>query len=332
LSCRGRLARWTLRGVLLVGGVFGFWGLREAVVDDPAQAVEPARSCIVGDLLNADGAASGGSLLCAPHPPSRSADEDKRARIDLVVVRVDQRRASVELSVRVPTGEWASSRRVPARHAVGASRAPGVDAVVETAASVARPVVSVPSPVVEEIPETGLLEPVGTVVRPVVEPIVEVLPSTLAPVLGLVQPIIGPPAAPSTPPADAVDVAPAPADGTAGVGTSAAIARPVPPSLGVSPQDPSPARASDTAGQQKRSAKAVERTHVPWPGDPVRSPRSAPGAPASTAGSGSAAVVAGIPADGSLPSWAPDLERVGCYVSGCDKLAGRSPQPDTRPA
>ncbi|WP_205801868.1 hypothetical protein [Micromonospora thermarum] len=304
-------------------------------MDQPAHAAEPTRLCVRGDLLDAEVTALGGSLACTPAPPPRSPVEATRVRVDLVLPGADQPLARVKLSARVPTGGQSSNRRIPARQPVDAPRPRGgVDAIVEVAGSVVRRVVGIASPAVAEVSRTGLPEPVAAVVRPVADPIVDVLPPVLtpvlAPVLDVAQPILGPPAAPSTPPADPVEIAPTPVGGASAVGTPGALTRSAAPLFAVAPGDPSPAPASTTAPHRKPWADAG-RALVP-PGDPRNPPGSAPGAPASTAGSGSAAVGTGDPADATVRSWAPDLKRSGHHVRGCDTLAGRSPQPDTRPA
>ncbi|MFG2058483.1 hypothetical protein ACGFI9_31105 [Micromonospora sp. NPDC048930] len=201
------------------------------------------------------------------------------------------------------------------------------ETAVEAVVTAMRPVVSLASPVVEEVAGTGLLEPVGTVVRPVTEPIVDVLPPALTPVLDLVQPIIGSPAAPSTPPA-----APPAADEAPPAATPTTIVPPRPPMAAVQPSVPRAARASVTANLDPRSLKAVGTSQVPWADDLAHALGLTMNAPASAAGQGCAAGGTGIAADASPRSWAPDLQPAGGYVTGGEKLAGRSGQPDTRPA
>ncbi|NYF59982.1 hypothetical protein [Micromonospora purpureochromogenes] len=214
---------------------------------------------------------------------------------------------------------------------VDPTAAADAETVVEKATSATRPVGRA-SPAVEKPAGTGLLEPVGTVVRGVTEPIVDVLPPALAPVLGLIQPIIGSPAEPSTPPAGpAVDTPPS-ADEAPPVATPTTIVRPVPPMVAVQQPAPGAARTSVTASLDPRSPKAVGTSHVQWAGDLVRTLGLTQGAPANAAGHGSAAGGTGIPADASPRYWAPALQPAGGYVTGCEKLASRSGQPDTRPA
>jgi len=331
--CRGRLARWTLRGALLVGGVFGVWGAHEAVADDVAHAVE-APSCALGHLLNAGGAILDGSVITTPcFSPAGSARHGPPARATgaLTVGKLGQPLAAVETSAGTLTGKPLSKAKV--HRAKDAAAMPGEERGAEAIGSATRLVVDLASPVVEELSEARLLERVGDVVRPAAVPIVGVLPPALAPVLGLTQPIIGGPAAPAARTGARVDGAPAPARADAPTaGAPAAIARPTLPAVVSYPRAPSPLGPSRPASRDEEPAGAGEMVQVPWPGGPGGTAGGTPAAPASTAGAGSAAAGTGIPADASTRSWSPNLRFVGCRLGQCDTLAQRSSQPDARPA
>lgn len=265
--CSGRLARWTLRGALLVGGVVGLWGFHEAGAGAPAQAAEPAASCALGNLLSAGGVLFDGSLECQPISLAGPAAEGASARVgsEVTVARRGQV-AGLDVAVRMPTGE--------------------------------RP--------------AGVQVAVG-----------EVVDST---VVG----IIGSSAAPSMPPADAA-VNPAPYTNEApAAATPTVIVRPLPPMAALHPV--AAARTSLTASLDPRSAKADGTSGVQGVGDLLHALGPTRGAPGSAAGHGCAADGTGIPADASEGSWAPAVRLVGAYVSGCEKLAGCSGQPDTGPA
>ncbi|MEU4712368.1 hypothetical protein AB0F73_01665 [Micromonospora purpureochromogenes] len=311
----------------------GLWGFHEAVADDAAGAAGPAASCTLGNLLSAGGTLLGGSLKCEPFSPTGAAMESPSGRVggEITVASSDQL-AGLDVPVRMPTDERPVGVQIAVGQVVDPTAAADAEAVVEKASSATRPVVGLASPVMEEIAGTGLPEPVGVAVRPVTQPIVDVLPPALAPVLGLIQPIIGSPAGPSTPPAGpAVDTPPS-TDEAPPVATPTTIVRPVPPMAAVQPAAPGAARTSVTASLDPRSPKAVGTSHVQWAGDLVHTLGSTQGAPANAAGHGSAAGGTGIPADASPRSWAPALQPAGGYVTGCEKLASRSGQPDTRPA
>ncbi|MBQ0904986.1 hypothetical protein [Micromonospora sp. U21] len=338
LRCPGRLARWTLRGALLIGGVVGLWGFHEAVADDAARAAEPAASCTLGGLLSGGGTHIDSSLGCTPFSLNGPGMESVSGRVGgEKTVPSRGHLAGLDVPVRMPAGQ----RSAVVQSAVGQVGDPTVaadaEAAVEAVASATRPVVGLASPVVEKIAETGLLEPVGTVVGPVTQPIVDVLPPALAPVLDLTQPIIGLPAAPSMPPAGPAVDAPPSTDEAPTVATPIAIVRPLPPMAAVHPVAPQAARTSVSAGVDPRSPNAagtgqVQTSQVQWAGDMVQALGLTRGAPASAGGQGSGAGGTGIPADASLRVWAPALQLVDGYVTGCEKLAGRSGQPGTRPA
>ncbi|MDH6463626.1 hypothetical protein M2302_003821 [Micromonospora sp. A200] len=331
--CRGRLARWTLRGALLIGGVVGLWGFHEAVADDAARAAERAVSCTLGDLLSSSGALAESSLRCEPFSLTGPGMERASGRVGGAEAVPDWGQlAGLDVPARMPTGQRSAGVQIAVGQVVDPTTAADAESVVEAVASATRPVVGLTSPVVEEIAGTGLLEPVGTAVQPVTQPIVDVLPPALAPVLGLTQPIIGSPAAPSMPPAGPAVDAPPSTDAAPRVATPSAIMRPLPPMAAVHLVAPQKARTSVTASPDPRSPKAAGTSQVPWAGDLVHTPGLTPGAPTSAGGHGSATGGTGIPADASLRAWAPALQRVGGYVTGCEKLAGRCGQPGTRPA
>ncbi|MFG2053130.1 hypothetical protein ACGFI9_03780 [Micromonospora sp. NPDC048930] len=176
-----------------------------------------------------------------------------------------------------------------------------------------------------------LVKPVGSALQPVTEPIVEVLPPLLAPVLDLTQPIIGGPTAPPAAPDDPV-VTPAPAADPSTTGMAGAIARPVPPTGSLHPKTASPTARVRTAHGDVASAGTGERIRVPRQQEPGQFPSVTPAASTSTAGSGSASGSAGIAAGASSASWSPDLRLVGHRARECGTLVGVSRQPDTRPA
>ncbi|MEW2382702.1 hypothetical protein AB0873_11540 [Micromonospora sp. NPDC047707] len=311
--------------MLLVGGVFGVWGLREAVVDQQAHAAEPTRLCVLGDLLDAEVTVLGGTLTCVTPQPSRAPVEDGPTRVEDEPARAADTPARAD--VVLPDADQPLLNDARTRD--------GVDAVVAAAASVVRPVVGLASPAVEEVAGTGVVEPVGTVVRPVAEPIVDVLPPVLtpvlAPVLDLAQPILGPPATPASPPTDPVEIAPAPAGDAPAAGAPGTGSHPAAPHLTVSPAGPAPASAA--AAHQGATAEAGRTAQVPpRQHDASHPPGPASDAPASTAASSSAAVGTGEPADATARSWTPDLTRAGHHIRCCATLASRSPQPDTGPA
>lgn len=333
MRCPGRLARWTLRGALLIGGVVGLWGFHEAVADDAALAAGPAASCTLGDRLSAGGTLLGSSLGCEPFSLTGPAMESAAGRVGgEVTVASRGQLAGLDLPVRMPAGQRSAGVQLAVGQVVDPTAAADAETVVEAVASATRPIVGLASPVVEKIAGTGLLEPVGTVVRPVTEPIVDVLPPALAPVLGLAQPIIGSPAAPAMPPTGPAVDAPPSTDEAPPAATPTTIARPVPPMAAVQPAAPARARTSVTANLDPRSLKAIGTSQAPRAGDLTHALGLTGGVPASGAGHGSAAGGTGIPADASPPSSSPDLQTVGGYVTGCEKLASRSGQPDTRPA
>lgn len=328
---RGRLARWTLRGALLFGGIAGAWCLSGAVADDPAQAAAPARPCLLGDLLDGAEGILGGSVLCPPSSPGaqratagvgsggRAASETAGAG-----------RSTSGLDVALPTTGGRSARaRAPMGGTVDAAAASGVRAAVDAATPVTRPVVGLTSPVVEEIAETGLLESVGVVVRPVAEPIVNVLPSALAPVLGLTQPVLGPIVSPCNHSGPPADVTPVPTDSAPAVASLATITGPAPPTVTVYRAGLSLAEPESRGGG---SGEATVLRAVGWPNEPGGSPGAAPGGPGSTCGSGSAAAGAGIPADVSPRCWTPDLQPLSGVRHDRDNPRDRSCEPDTTPA
>ncbi|NES15208.1 MULTISPECIES: hypothetical protein [Micromonospora] len=304
--------------MLLIGGAFGVWGLHEAVTDDAAQAVEPARACLLGDLLSARTPVLDISLTCTRHASDGSATVGAQARVGLGGTVTSPGLAA---PAQVPAGE---------RSAVPAPVAAAIDVarpatVVEAIRPVTRPVVDLASPVVAEIGGTGLLKPVGDVVRPVVEPIVEALP----PVLDLAQPIIGAPATPATPPAGPVVGGP-PAVGAPG---AAPVTNPrsTPSPVAVHPPASSWAPLARPAGAQQPAPTVADETPRRWPAEPSPAPGVTPAAPGSAAGSGSGGGTA-VPADAVLGSWVPSLRPLGCPGSRCDTLAGRSRRPDPTPA
>ncbi|MGN9807064.1 hypothetical protein [Micromonospora sp. L32] len=269
-------------------------------------------------MLSAGGTLLGGSLECERFSPTGAAMESPSDRVGGEITLASWV-AGLDVPVRMPTDERSASVQIAVGQVVDRTATADAETVVEKATSATRPV-GLASPVVEEFGGTGLLEPVGTAVRAVTEPVVDVLPPALAPVLGLIQPIIGLPAAPPS-----TDEAPP-------VATPTTIVRPVPPMVAVQPAAPGAARTSVTACLDPRSPKAVGTSHVQWAGDLVHTPGLTQGAPANAAGHGSASGGTGIPADASPRSWAPALQPVGGYVTGCEKLASRSGQPATRPA
>ncbi|MFU8852289.1 hypothetical protein ACNAW0_15075 [Micromonospora sp. SL1-18] len=312
--------------MLLVGGAFGVWGLHEAAADDSAQAVAPARACVLGDLLEAGETALGSSLADATHAPDGSAKVNVSGCA--VTAASSGKLTGAEVPAQVPTGERSAVRALTGG-AVDAAASRGTATAVEAITPVMRPVAGLASPVVKRIAGTGLLEPVGDVVRPVAEPVVDVLPPVLAPVLDLVQPVIGPPAMPVTPRGHSAVVAPQPADGSL---MPAAAPHPVPSMVAIQPQASSWAPTSGPASNNKPS-KAAETTQPRWPGKPGGDTSGVtPAAPAGADGSGSAAGGTGIPADAALRAWAPSLQFLGCRGNRCGELVNRSRQPDTRPA
>ncbi|WP_346533247.1 hypothetical protein [Micromonospora sp. DPT] len=310
----------------------GLWGFHEAVADDAARAAGPGASCTLGNLLSAGGALLGGSLGCEASSPSDAGMERPSDRVggEMTLASWGQL-AGLDVPVRMPTDERPVGVEIAVGQVVDPTAAAEADTVVEKATSATRPV-GLASPVVEEFAGAGLLGPVGTGVRAVTQPIFDVLPPALAPVLGLIQPIIGSPAAPSTPPTGpAVDTLPS-TDEAPPVATPTTIVRPAPPMAAVQPAAPAAARTSVTASLDPRVPKAVGTSHLHWAGDLVHTLGLNHGAPANAAGHGSAAGGTGIPADASPRSWAPALQPAGGYVTGCEKLASRSGQPDPRPA
>ncbi|MBM0255656.1 hypothetical protein [Micromonospora sp. 4G55] len=307
----------------------GLWGFHEAVADGAARAAGPTASCTVGNLLSADGTFLADSLGCEPFSLT-PAMEGASGRVGgSATVAPRGQLGGPDVPVRMPRGERSAGAQTAVGQVVDPTAAADSETVVEKVTSATRPVVGLASPVVEEVAGSGLLEPVSAVVRPVTEPIVDVLPPALAPVLGLTQAIIGSPAAPSTPPA--VDAPPS-TDEAPAVAPPTAIVRPLPPIAAVYPVAPPAARTSVTASLDPRSPKAAGTSQVQSADNPVHALGLTRGAPASAAGQGSAAGGTGIPADASLPSWAPAVQLVGGYVAASEKLAGRSGQPDTRPA
>ncbi|MER7334071.1 MULTISPECIES: hypothetical protein [unclassified Micromonospora] len=356
MRVRGRFARTMLRGTLMIGGVLAAWGVAEATAEEAAFAAGPPRLCTLGDLL--DSAVVGGSLSCAASSP---ADRGPAAIVGGGVGTATPgttggiappARTSVGISVRVPTGSRLAQVRAPVRRAVDATPSAGVDPVAEAVEPVTRRVVGDAPPVVRETAEAGLLErvgtvvrpvvePVGTVVRPVVEPVVEALAPTLAPVLELTEPVIGPPAAPSPPAGDPVDDVPAPAEDVPAVTAPATDGGPVPgppTRRGVMPRLPSSAATTSpaTTGEPRSAgapgAGATEASHPLRQSSPAHTPGVTPAASGSSASNGSAGGWAGTAADTAPGSWTPDLRSQGWCATRCEELADRPRQPDTRPA
>jgi hypothetical protein len=335
---RGRLARTTLRGMLMIAGVLGAWSAYDAIADEAAYAAEAPCPRILGELLDAAATSLGSSLSCTPASPAGSTVDGVPVRVDGVGSpaagrsKADRIRPPAgrqpPVSSRAPTGERSATERAPVRQVVDATAAAGMK-VVEAAEPVTRRVVGVESPVLQAPAGAGLLAPVGAVVRPVVQPIV----AALVPVLDLTHPVIGGPTAPQVPAGDPVDVPPAPAEAPPGVTTPAAIpatARPT-PWAPIHPERPPSAPTGKLAAGGGPASDAAVVSHLLWPAQPAHPPGLTPTTPASTAGNGSAGGWTGNAADTSLRSWTPGPPPQGCCAAQSDELADEPRQPDTRP-
>ncbi|WNM41375.1 hypothetical protein RMN56_08545 [Micromonospora halotolerans] len=319
-----------LRGALLCGGFVGAWGLHDAVAPDAAQAAEPARPCVLADLLDDTRALVGQSVVAPLRLPAPSSTGS--GGVDTGSGGVDTGGGPAAADPGRPT---ADGRRVrPATVAPSPVERAGVAEVI---APVTRSVVDLASPVVEAVAPARLLEPVTDVVRPVTEPIADLLPPVLAPVLDLTEPILGPPGAPPTPPEDPIAPTPAPAGQTPAAGTPAVSTRPATPAVVRPAKAASPRPASRSAGRHEVSPGPAE-VRMPPPGKSAPAPGetpltpTAPTPPATTAGSGAGTGGPGIPAEGSARAWDPELRLLGYDRGRGDALVNRANPPDPRPA
>lgn len=347
-----RLAQATLRGMLLLGGVIAAWGAHDAILDDPAYALDEPRPGIVGNLLGGAGAVVDGVLPGTPASPGRSATVDPSpAGTD--AVRAPAPRTEGTAGTRAPAraepdpaGRVAPVDLSPAvasvRRAVDRTAGPRVARTVEAVAPVTRPVVGAAVPVVEEIAGTGLLEPVDAVVRPVAEPIVETLAPVLAPVFEVTRPILGQPAdpaVPAVPPGDPVEPQPGPA--------GAAPVPPIPGATGRSVRVPAvtaphPPAAEHTpyrnvtmerrGGGEAAEGAAADVSRGPGRGGGNGPDDLTPVSSGSAMSSASSSAGTATAADISPHPWLPELVSQRCVSSRCDTFAQRSPRPGTRPA
>ncbi|MEH0985548.1 hypothetical protein [Micromonospora sp. CPCC 205556] len=365
MRCRGpRLARATVRGLLLLGGAIATWGAYDTFADDAAQAAAEPQPSIVGDLLGGTGAVVD-SLLAPPSaPPAPAATVAPRpARPEPVrqpaaksTKPADARppaRVKPHPVVRVPRVDL-SPATAPAGRTVDAAAGPGLTKVVDAVARVPRPVVDAATPVLREVTRNELLAPVDAVVRPVAEPILQTLDPVLAPVLEVTRPILGPPADPVDPldPVDPVDPVIPPGDPVVPPGDPV-VPPPGPPAAVPTTTVPGatanpvraavldPTRAVSSPATPHRTAAerqfGGDRADVDAAADVDTGPVHVAGVGVLAAGSAgsatsSAAAGHGAAADISPRPWMPELTSGRCVPSRCDAYAQRSPQPGTRPA
>jgi hypothetical protein len=344
-----RLTQVTLRGMLLLGGVIAAWCACDAVMDDPAYALDEPRPGIVGNLIDGAGTLVDGVISGPPIPNS------KPRTADLGQAGVDAVRAPVTVTpgtvgTRTPArGEPHSAVRVPPvdlppavtpeRRTTDWVAGPRVASTVQAVAPVTRPVVDAVTPVEKEIRRAGLLEPVDAVVRPVAEPILATLAPVLAPVFEVTRPILGQPADPAVPPGNPVKPQPEPA-GAAPVTTDPGTARHSAPAPTITQRHPEarpPAprwklTTPGGSGGAPATGAATDGTGHPGrvggTGTRALAPSST-GSATSPASSGAGTATA---ADIDPHPWTPNLAGQSCASSRCDTFTDRSPQPGTRPA
>ncbi|MFF0371968.1 hypothetical protein [Micromonospora sp. NPDC005087] len=340
-----RLAQATLRGMLLCGGVIATWGAYDAVMDDPAYAVDEPRRGMVGDLLDGAGAVVDTVVSRPPASPGGSATVD-RGPAGTAVVREPapatagtagiraSARAERDPGLRVPPGDL-SAAVAPVRRVVDRAAGTGL---AEAVAPVTRPVVGAAATVVQETVGTGLLEPVDAVVRPVAEPVVETLAPVIAPVLGATPPILGQPADLVVLPGDPVEPQPAPSGAVPVTSTPDTTEHSV-RAAAVTPAHPEAAPSAPcwnvtaerwcggepAAGAAADVSRGFGRVGGTGSGGPT--PISS-GSAASSASSGAGTATV---ADISPHPRTLELVSQRCASSRCDTFAQRSPQPGTRP-
>ncbi|WP_091345084.1 hypothetical protein [Micromonospora rhizosphaerae] len=329
--------------MLLFGGVIATWCAYDAIMDDPAYAVGEPGPGIVGDLLDGAGAAVDG-VLSRPHVSSVGSATVDRGPAGTDAVREPApvtagtagtrapARAEPDPAVLVPPHDLPAAA-APVRRVVDRSAGTAAGAV-EAVAPVARPVAGAAAPVVQEIVGTGLLEPVGAVVRPVADPVVETLAPVLAPVLGVTRPILGQPDL-MLPPGGPVAAQPGPAGAVPVTITPpehpvrAPVVTPAHPEAGPAPPYWIGTAARCSGGEPAAGAAAdVSREPVGGTGTGGLTPISSGGATSSASAGAGAATAADI----SPHPWTPELASKRCAPSRCDTFAQRSPQPGTRPA
>ncbi|WP_146604022.1 hypothetical protein [Micromonospora deserti] len=333
-----RLARATLRGIFLIGGVLGAWGVYDAIAGDGAHAAAAPRACLVDELLDGIGTLLGSSLSCTPRPASGPVVGDGPSRLDKTAQTTpapkprDDARSPARTEpgpvVRV-LGPRPTTVPTPARRVAGTSAAADVGDVVAAIRPVTREVVDLASPVPAVSAEAELLEPVGAVVRPAAQPVAVVLAPVLDPVLDLARPILGPPAAPRIPPGGPTLVAATPAGpGTAATGSATGTRVASAPPVVTTPIAP-PAWDPAAGGEPAAGSAAPI---VPWNAERGSGHGPMPGGPGCTAGNSQTGGGTGATDDAWLSARAPELLRRGWYGVRAGKLADRCRQPETRPA